>query len=77
MPWPKTLLIPTLPSCFTAGPPVKRDKKLTPQEDGLPPHPKVEPVDNIRPAKLYPIGTTEIKLWPKYEKVWKEIFKLR
>lgn len=43
----------------------------------LPPHPKVEPMDNIRPAKLYPIGTTEIKQWPKYEKVWKEIFKLR
>jgi iron(III) transport system substrate-binding protein len=43
----------------------------------LPPHPKVEPVDNIRPAKLYPIGITEIKQWPKYEKVWKEIFKLR
>ena len=43
----------------------------------LPPHPKVEPVDKIRPAKLYPIGTTEIKQWPKYEKVWKEIFKLR
>ena len=43
----------------------------------LPPHPKVEPVYNISPAKLYPIGTTEIKLWPKYEKVWKEIFKLR
>jgi iron(III) transport system substrate-binding protein len=43
----------------------------------LPPHPKVEPVEKIRPAKLYPIGTEEIKLWPKYEKVWKEIFKLR
>lgn len=43
----------------------------------LPPHPKVEPVEKIRPAKLYPIGTTEIKQWPKYEKVWKEIFKLR
>ena len=42
----------------------------------LPPHPKVEPVKN-RPAILYPIGTEEIKLWPKYEKVWKEIFKLR
>jgi len=43
----------------------------------LPPHPKVEPVEKIRPARLYPIGTTEIKQWPKYEKVWKEIFKLR
>jgi iron(III) transport system substrate-binding protein len=43
----------------------------------LPPHPKVEPVEKIRPATLYPIGTEEIKQWPKYEKVWKEIFKLR
>ena len=43
----------------------------------LPPHPKVEPVEKIRPATLYPIGTEEIKDWPKYEKVWKEIFKLR
>jgi iron(III) transport system substrate-binding protein len=43
----------------------------------LPPHPKVEPVEKIRPAKLYPIGTDEIKEWPRYEKVWKEVFKLR
>ena len=43
----------------------------------LPPHPKVEPVEKIRPAVLYPIGTDEIKQWAKYEKVWKEIFKLR
>ncbi|MGE5219199.1 MAG: ABC transporter substrate-binding protein [Chloroflexota bacterium] len=43
----------------------------------LPPHPKVEPVEKIRPAVLYPIGTNEIKDWKKYEKVWKEVFKLR
>jgi iron(III) transport system substrate-binding protein len=43
----------------------------------LPPHPKVEPVEKIRPAKLYSIGTEEIALWPKYEKVWKDVFKLR
>ena len=43
----------------------------------LPPHPKVEPVEKIRPAVLYPIGTEEIKMWPKYEKVWKEVFKIR
>lgn len=43
----------------------------------LPPHPKVEPREKIRPAVLYPIGTDEIKDWRKYEKVWKEIFKLR
>ncbi len=43
----------------------------------LPPHPKVEPVEKIRPAVLYPIGTEEIKEWKRYEKTWKEIFKLR
>ena len=43
----------------------------------LPPHPKVEPLEKIRPATLYPIGTDEIKEWKRYEKTWKEIFKLR
>lgn len=43
----------------------------------LPPHPKVEPVEKIRPAILYPIGTEEIKEWKRYEKTWKEIFKIR
>jgi iron(III) transport system substrate-binding protein len=43
----------------------------------LPPHPKVEPKEKIRPAVLYPIGTNEIKDWKKYEKVWKQTFKLR
>ena len=42
-----------------------------------PPHPKVEPREKIRPAKIYPIGTEEIKEWRRYEKTWKEIFKLR
>ena len=42
-----------------------------------PAHPKVEPVDKIRPAKIYPIGTEEIKDWKKYEKIWKEVFNLR
>ena len=42
-----------------------------------PAHPKVDPVDKIRPAKIYPIGTEEIKDWKKYEKVWKELFNLR
>src|SRR5258706_6876285 len=43
----------------------------------LPPHPKVEPVEKIRPAKLYPIGTAVIKQWRQYEKAWTEIFRLR
>ena len=42
-----------------------------------PPHPKVDPVEKIRPEKIYPIGTNEIKDWKKYEKLWKEVFKLR
>jgi len=42
-----------------------------------PPHPKVDPVEKIRPEKVYPIGTEEIKNWKKYEKIWKEVFKLR
>ena len=42
-----------------------------------PSHPNVEPREKIRPAAIYPIGTDEIKDWKKYEKVWKEIFKLR
>jgi iron(III) transport system substrate-binding protein len=52
-------------------------QKAYAQGGRLPPHPKVEPVEKLRPAKLYPIGTEEITQWPKYEKVWKDIFKLR
>lgn len=43
----------------------------------LPPHPRVQPREKIKPAVVYPIGTEEIKEWRRYEKVWKEIFKLR
>lgn len=43
----------------------------------LPAHPKVEPVEKSRPAKVYPVGEEAIKDFPKYEKLWKEIFSLR
>jgi iron(III) transport system substrate-binding protein len=42
-----------------------------------PAHPKVEPVDKTRTEKIYPISADDIKEYPKYEKIWKEIFKLR
>src|ERR671924_609114 len=42
-----------------------------------PAHPKVEPVEKTRPEKSYFVGAEEIKQWPKYEKMWKGIFKLR
>jgi len=43
----------------------------------LPAHPKVEPLDKTRPVKVYPVGEDDIKDYPKYEKMWKEIFALR
>ena len=42
-----------------------------------PAHPKVEPVDKTRTEKIYPISVADLKEFPKYEKMWKEIFKLR
>jgi len=42
-----------------------------------PAHPNVEPRDPVRPKKLYAIGTEDIKEFPKYDKIWKEVFKLR
>ncbi|MBI4488348.1 MAG: extracellular solute-binding protein [Deltaproteobacteria bacterium] len=42
-----------------------------------PAHPKVEPVDKTRTVKIYPISAADIKEFPKYEKMWKEIFRLR
>jgi iron(III) transport system substrate-binding protein len=42
-----------------------------------PAHPKVEPVDKTRTEKIYPISVADLKEFPKYEKLWKQIFKLR
>lgn len=42
-----------------------------------PAHPKVKSIDAIRPERLYPLGVDDIKQYPKYEKIWKEVFKLR
>jgi iron(III) transport system substrate-binding protein len=42
-----------------------------------PAHPKIEPIDKTRTEKIYFITAAEIKEFPKYEKTWKEIFKLR
>jgi iron(III) transport system substrate-binding protein len=42
-----------------------------------PAHPKVEPVDKIRPQKSYAIGPQETRDFGKYEKIWKGVFKLR
>jgi len=42
-----------------------------------PAHPKVEPREKIRPAAIYPVTVEDLKNYSKFEKVWKEVFKLR
>ncbi len=52
-------------------------QKIYAQGGRLPAHPKVEPVEKTRPARVYPLGEQDVKDYPKYEKMWKEIFRLR
>ena len=52
-------------------------QKVYAQGGRLPAHPKVEPVEKTRPAKVYPLGEQDVKDYPKYEKMWKEVFGLR
>ena len=42
-----------------------------------PANPKVEAIDKVRPATVYPVTADDMKEFSKYEKIWKEIFKLR
>jgi iron(III) transport system substrate-binding protein len=42
-----------------------------------PAHPKVEPSEPIRPKAIYAVGVEDLKQYTKYEKIWKEVFKLR
>jgi len=37
----------------------------------------VEPAEDIRPRAIYAVGLEDLKQIPKYEKIWKEVFKLR
>src|SRR5262245_29932555 len=42
-----------------------------------PAHPNVEPIEKIRPQAIYAVGLEDLKQIAKYEKISKEIFKLR
>ena len=42
-----------------------------------PAHPHVEPLDKVRPEAIYMLTSDDIKEFPKYEKMWKEIFQIR
>ncbi len=52
-------------------------QKVYAQGGRTPAHPKVEPKENIRPKAIYPVGVEDLKQYSKFEKIWKEIFKLR
>ncbi len=52
-------------------------QKVYAQGGRWPAHPKIDPVEKTRPAKVYPVGENDVKDYPKYEKMWKEIFGLR
>jgi len=52
-------------------------QKVYSQGGRTPAHPKVEPKEKIRPAVIYAVGVEDLKQYAKYEKAWKEVFKLR
>jgi iron(III) transport system substrate-binding protein len=52
-------------------------QKVMAQGGRTPAHPKVDPVDKTRTEKIYFISAGDLKEFPKYEKIWKEIFRLR
>jgi iron(III) transport system substrate-binding protein len=47
------------------------------QAGETPAHPNVEPVEKVRPTAAYMLTLDDGKDFPKYEKLWKEIFQIR
>jgi len=47
------------------------------QAGETPAHPTVEPTEKVRPAMPYMLTAEEVKEFPRYEKLWKEIFQIR
>jgi iron(III) transport system substrate-binding protein len=47
------------------------------QAGETPAHPNVEPREKVRPAAAYMLTIDDVREFPKYEKIWKEIFQLR
>jgi len=47
------------------------------QAGETPAHPNVEPVEKVRPATAYMLTLDDGKEFPRYEKLWKEIFQIR
>ena len=47
------------------------------QAGETPAHPNVEPLEKVRPTATYMLTIDDIKEFPKYQKIWKEIFQIR
>ncbi len=52
-------------------------QKAMAESGRTPAHPKVQPIEKTRPEKIYPLSVSELKDYPKYDKIWKEVFQLR
>lgn len=52
-------------------------QKVYAQAGETPAHPKVEPLEKIRPATPYMLTVDDVKEFPRYEKMWKDIFQIR
>lgn len=70
-PHPKTALL------FARWIASEEGQKVMAQGGRNPAHPKVEPVEKTRTEKTYFITVEDLKEFPKYEKIWKQIFRLR
>jgi iron(III) transport system substrate-binding protein len=62
---------------FTRWAESKEGQEVYAKGGRTPAHPNVEPTTPVRPKKIYAIGADDVSQFPKYEKVWKEVFKLR
>jgi iron(III) transport system substrate-binding protein len=52
-------------------------QKVYAQAGETPAHPKVEPLEKTRPTTPYMLTIDDVREFPKYEKIWKEIFQIR
>ena len=52
-------------------------QKVYAQAGETPAHPKVEPLEKIRPTTPHMLTIDDVREFPRYEKTWKEIFQIR
>ncbi|MBM4262569.1 MAG: hypothetical protein FJ145_14210 [Deltaproteobacteria bacterium] len=47
------------------------------QAGETPAHPKVAPLEKVRPATPHMPSIDDLKEFPRYEKIWQELFQIR